>query len=224
MRTPGFTAESSLYKSSWHYYVAAADTVSSNQAMLQQGHPPGLCEKASKLCRRGVGGSWCDILLECWDGCTPGCDPPRPMPAKGPCLWQRCVDEDCQVSWRPAPGCTRCVPPRVQECRDASGNCFIQNCDCIVCGNQCCSSGQQCAGGVCCPSSQVCGNRCCPSGTVCSGGACSPVSPCGTETPCGGGCCPTGFTVCCPGGKECCPAGTRCVTLPFVGGTLCLPF
>jgi hypothetical protein len=224
MRTPRFSAGASLYKSSRHYYMAAANTAFSNQLMPQQQCPPaGLCANASRCCRTGNEGRCCDILdrcLDCMEICRPYCDPPRQISARGPCLWQRCVDRDCNVSVRRASGCTECVPPGVQECWDASGNCVTQTCSCVVCGNQCCPSGTVCIGGVCCPSSQVCGNQCCG-----AGGACCPDGTCcGAGTVCcppGEGCCWSDFPVCCPDGTGCCPAGTRCVTV--FGQTLCIP-
>lgn len=135
MTIPGFTAGTSVYKSSRHYHIAA-DTASSNQVVPQQRcPPPGLCEKASRICRRGDEAPFCDILADCFDcrvECTPSCDPPKRNPALGPCLWERCVDQGCNESWRPAPGCTRCVAPGVRECRDASGNCSTTTEGCSV--------------------------------------------------------------------------------------------
>lgn len=66
-KIPGFAAEASLYKSSRHYYIAAADTSSSNQVIPQLRCPPqGLCAKASRCCRRGDE-PCCDILDRCFD-------------------------------------------------------------------------------------------------------------------------------------------------------------
>ncbi len=67
MSLPGFTAETSLYKTSEHYVVKAS-TVAATQGVTPQlvCPPPGTCYKAFSLCNDPTaGGSWCSIAARC---------------------------------------------------------------------------------------------------------------------------------------------------------------
>ena len=69
MSLPGFTAETSLYKTSEHYVVKAS-TFPATQGVTPQQlcPPPGTCSKALSLCRDPTaGGTWCSIAERCID-------------------------------------------------------------------------------------------------------------------------------------------------------------
>lgn len=69
MSLPGFTAETSLYKTSGQYSAVAATSHTSQGVTPQLVCPlPGTCSKASQLCQDPTSGSgWCSILERCLD-------------------------------------------------------------------------------------------------------------------------------------------------------------
>lgn len=117
MNMPGFSAETSLYKTGGRYRAVASESI--NYSVVSQlGLPRGLCAKASRLCQDpAADGHWCAILDRCFDGDGGGTG--TPQRTCGPC--------DCNADvWSQKcclPGGTNCIqkpctPPEV---------CTVQN-------------------------------------------------------------------------------------------------
>ena len=89
MNMPGFTAETSLCKTSGLYHnMAAFVATHTNSVDLQGRLPPGLCQKARRFCQDPVrGGMWCGILDRCFDGGDVGPPPPSANPCKPGWRW-----------------------------------------------------------------------------------------------------------------------------------------
>ncbi len=139
---PGFTAEASLYKMGNHYWLVKTWAGGYEELVFAQlPLPPRQPDGDGGPCRYRCGpcqpGGWqtchsqnpdCDDFDRSCT-CTPSCGPPQLNPSQDPCFWQRCKDELCYESWRPATGCTYCRKPGFQQCRDASGTCTTQPCN-----------------------------------------------------------------------------------------------
>jgi hypothetical protein len=217
VRTPGFTAEDSLYRTRGHYYMSAA-VAQAQGAMLQE---------SSLLASLGVplrglslppSGRTCDQIchLDETGACVRDCTicPPG-QPADGcqdftePCSPNACCppgQEACYVPHR----AQFCCPPGLHCCDSQTHLCCRQQC-CFDAGNYCCAASEKCCGGGCCPADQVC-----------CGGACKAVQTdvqnCGR---CGNICpAPANSTASCANGRcgfACAlgytPCGNACLNL-----------
>ena len=155
LNMPGFTAETSLYKTRGRYHIAVSDAIYSNSVISQLHPPPGLCAKASRFCRDpGQGGQWCDILDRCFDdsGCSPGLSLCGTM----------CKDLTTDPSNCGACG-TSCGPGSVC-CGGTCSNLSNDRMNCGACGVSCssgCCYNGSCGVSTICP---ISGPSCCPSG------------------------------------------------------------
>jgi hypothetical protein len=67
VKLPGFTAEMSFGSSHRPHSMKRVNEVLTDQILLQEWVPPGLCSKASRFCQTGREEQWCDILNNCLD-------------------------------------------------------------------------------------------------------------------------------------------------------------
>jgi hypothetical protein len=188
MSIPGFSAETSLYKTSRHYRMIAkfgqADgtvypTLSMNDLVKSSLDfiyidrlPPlsirGCCQDclssipcADESCRRQRS---FHCSRKCGADVIGGCGcPPGRMVCEGSCCGP---GEVCTLD-----GCTR--PNEVCNNRRCLGRCLPEGC-CpphhVVCNNHCCEYGWNCSSEGCCPPGVCCESTACPPGKFCCGG------------------------------------------------------
>lgn len=134
------------------------------------------------------------------------------------CMNFPCADEQCRrqlLSYcstkckaQDIGGCG-CPPDRAAcegLCCRAGEVCTLDGCadPASVCLNRRCGPEERCTPAGCCKLDNVfCKDRCCPSGWTCSSEGCCPPGVCCESTPCAAGkfCC--GGQVCCQNGAEC---------------------
>jgi hypothetical protein len=202
MSLPGFTGDSSLYRSANHYSNFASVSGRNGEGIVASAilPPPTPCGGAGQPCCPVVFGSGAS-------GCGPGLICNDNGICRKPCgdLQQRCCSGG------------RCNSPYVCDvngtCRKSCGG-GGQHC----CANQTCDPGFACVNGTC----QPCGGPnqpCCPGGGCKPGGICSPQGVCvgcgyPSEPCCPGGYCfqgvcdAAGFCEDCGNlGEPCCPGG-----------------
>ena len=211
MRLPGFSAETSLYRTSVPYCLTNALNRANGVTLQQLLVPPpsprscdphcywdtqlGACVKNCQYCPVGRPASYCyDQPEPCGPGdvpCPPLPPPPRPV--------------FCNARFSHRCGNTCC--PLENAC--CNGTCTDLTADpqnCGLCGNVC-GGGQGCCNGTCKDLTAdpqncgACGNAC-PIGTECINGKCC-QNPCPTLL--GAECCDTG---------QVCNPGIGCVTPP----------
>ena len=219
MRLPGFSAETSLYRSSVSYCLTRASTgadgVTLQRFALGSRHSfPGPSAARDGLLARGLRCSQCHLddtgaCVQVCTNCPPGIQP-----------------DGCTEDTSPCPD-GACCPPGQDPCY-VGFNQF-----CCPQGQSCCNPYSPILADRCCPQGQSCCNPttglCCPVGYCCFPGCCSPDKPrccypssgdcCSLTEQCcpGGGCCPN-LALCCDGsccdpgqGQDCC--GGSCADL-----------
>ena len=142
MNLPGFNAETSVYRTRGHYYMAGT-------AIRESGS----IEPAQENCP-----VWC--VRDCITGCQ--------KDGLSGSFCARLCQQDCGAYGSGKPiSCGPCVQ-NVQTCILCGGVTTTRSCDLIVCGNEVCSPGAQCCGPHCCPPT-CCrpGTYCCADGDGC---------------------------------------------------------
>lgn len=237
MKMPGFSGETSLYRTTGRY--ASSTSVFADlqpTQLLMPAYFPG--PESQAKCQACI-----EQCLLVWGICTAGAVfwPPaiaacalELMGCQGYCLIPGFPSDCCPKLCRlepfnqPGGGCCdadeQCVDPGDPNSR--SGCCPR---DQRVCGGRCCGKGATCCGNECCPAGDTCcgGQTCCPAGWFCDNGFCSqsvsfpggpppelpklpPWWPISVEL------CPVGWTPCrgrcCRPGLECCvkESGATC--------------
>jgi len=245
MNTPGFTAETSLYKTSRHYRLSilGPGDLPPTQTIVPADLGPQdqeacntcleTCAETAVACSAvwaGVGGFTCF-----W---CPPCCVAAGVGLAGCAAAAASCEAICHL-----PGGSKCCPTfcRLGKCCGRGEEC-VDDYDRGGPGARagCCPRGQSVCGGKCClPGDKCCGDACCPAGFNCQQGVCCPpdkpavcngiccAGPCdqnGTccESPgymCGGKCC---FGECCNG--QCCDLGQHChPTLGICCSNICGP-
>ena len=211
MRLPGFSAETSLYKTSRHYRLIAKFGQADGTIYLTLSINA-LVKSSLDFIELGTKSSLDLIYFD------------RPSPISGRECWRQCLgsnpcaDESCRrqrgfsctkkCGPQPCPklGQTRCY---FGECCEPGEVCTLDGCfhpnsvcrdhfgDDRLCVGRCLPGG-------CCPTGNVvCNNQCCGIGWSCTSEGCCPPGVCCETTACAPG------KVCC-GGKVCCPDGADC--------------
>jgi hypothetical protein len=248
MRIPGFTAGTSLYKTSNHYRISGAFSQVSEAT-----YPASNGRDVSQLT---LSANYLQYLIPFTTPVLEGLElgstnTKRNSFGRSPALdqcFKRCMDR-----------CLGTGESFDYECRaDCLNNCgFFPNpppcpdgqlrCGSICCpmdteccySKGCCQPGEVCIGGVgCCLPSRVCnGSSCCQPGEICTPDGCSPPNQvcngrrCKPDERCSiEGCCPAGQVVCnnhcCSPGSSCtrdgcCPSGVCCESTPCPTGKFC---
>jgi len=230
MKMPGFTAQSSLYRTRAHYrstmaLVYDAGPGRSVVAALNF-EDRGRCARCETKCAESY--TECiGVAAAVWTVGLAGCAFAGPFfalcatpvtvayaLAGGACIAKLV---GCEVVCN-APGGSSCCPVfcELGHCCSRGETCYSGGCcpgDRAVCGNNCCSPGEKC-----------CGDSCCPAGFYClDGNFCSefPSSiPFGNPPPP-----PLPFNNCISGGApcgpECCPPGLECCYYSAQFGAVC---
>ena len=185
MSMPGFTADSSLYVSRFHYKTTAqwggAVHSAVEMAALRMGRPLN-------------GGT---------NGCRPHCGPCLPDSTSPTGCTKTCFTAACEDVDISCTGCQITCPSGLSQCGRRCVNLSNDPANCGTCFHSCLSG--TCTNGSCAPcpaGTTACGGMCCPPGSCGSAGICCPSG----QTNCGGTCCPSGQ--CC--GSSCCSAGQVC--------------
>jgi hypothetical protein len=203
MKLPGFSAETSLYKTSRHYRMIGKfdqgdetiyPTLSISDLVKSS---PDFSDFA-----RLKPTDFVSVRACCRD-----------------CLRFPCADESCKrqrsyyctskCNAYDIGGCERPCPPGREVCEGLCCGpgevCTLDGCSPpnLVCNDRICF-GQCLPGGFCCPPDRVvCNNRCCEWGWSCTSEGCCPPGVC-----CESAACPPGKFCC--GGKVCCRDGADC--------------
>jgi hypothetical protein len=227
MRLPGFSAETSLYRTSRHYRTIAkfgqADGIIHPTFSIQD-----FIELSPDFFDISLLGPTAFISVRvCCRDCMSGCnytDELRQKLCRATCTI-KCGASDIGGCGCPPErlGCRgQCCKPgevcTLDGCSDPSRVCNNRRCgpferctpvgccpeDSVVCNDRCCPRGSSCSSDGCCPEGHVvCNNRCCLPGWSCTSEGCCPPGVCCESTAC-----PPGKFCC--GGKVCCRDGADC--------------
>jgi hypothetical protein len=188
MKTPGFTAENSLFNTGGHYAPMALyfDVSRAESAVPARtfGPPPP-------------------------PACTPRCGPCQPDSSSPTGCSMTCQTAQCEPLDKACRGCVVC-PPGQSAC--PSGACVDLNNDmqnCGSCGHVCPAGSTSCQGGTCYPTPEVCGECTRNCDVVCCDGGgivkCYPNPQ--TNSTCSTQCC---FEIA-PGQQSCSLVGCGCL-------------
>lgn len=221
---PGFTAESTLYKSANRYVSYGPEmngAVPASSVLLALNDADrGRCDRCEQKC--------IDQAAQCtgyaaasWGIALVGCA------ASGP-FWPICAAA-ASTTYAAAVGLCE-----LKHAACLAGECYFPGGSCcpVFCGlGHCCSTGEQCTDNGCCPADRhVCAGTCCDKGYFCCNGQCcnemcidgvctypsfgpyTPVErePARAPNPFTGGCEPNWTKChdqCCPPGQKCCGYG-----------------
>lgn len=196
MRTPGFSAETSLYRTRHNYRLTVAHGPRSGAL-----HPSSFVVDIHDLSHHGTA-----VFVDPRSCC-------RDCLASIPCADESCRRQrlfECTNRCNAAGigGCD-CPPDRVGchgMCCRSGEVCTVDGCGPPnqLCHGRLCAPGERCTSAGCCGvGNVVCQDRCCQPGWSCTSEGCCPPGYC-----CETAACPPGKSCC--GGTVCCPAGAEC--------------